>query len=59
MAEIWVVAGTPPKKEEELDELDFDDCVELLELSEDLFLGEDPPKRAQIPISSWESAMSS
>jgi hypothetical protein len=42
MAEIWVVSGTPPVKEEELDELDFEDCVELLELSESLYLGEDP-----------------
>jgi hypothetical protein len=42
MAAIWVVSGTPPVKEEELDELDFEDCVELLELSESLYLGEDP-----------------
>lgn len=43
------MAGKPLEKEEELDELDFEDCVELLELSESLYLGEDPTQDSPDP----------
>jgi hypothetical protein len=42
MAEIWFYAEGGPWQEEELDERPFKDCVALLDLSADRYLGEDP-----------------
>jgi hypothetical protein len=42
VAEIWFYAEGEPAREEELDERPFEDCVALLELSADRYLGEDP-----------------
>lgn len=42
MAEIWFYSASGPVEEEELDERPFDECVSLLELTADRYLGEDP-----------------
>jgi hypothetical protein len=45
MAEIWLFSGaSEPIEEEEVDERPFEECVELLELSEDRYMGQDPTK---------------
>jgi hypothetical protein len=51
MAEIWLFSGaSEPVEEEEVDERPFGECVELLELSEDRYMGQDPTKApADIP----------
>ena len=42
MAEIWFYAEGAPLREEELDERPFEECVALLELNPDCYLGRDP-----------------
>lgn len=42
MAEIWFYAEGKPRQEEELDERPFEDCVALLDLAADRYLGQDP-----------------
>jgi hypothetical protein len=44
VAEIWFYDKGERPQERELDELPFEDCVALLELSADRFLGEDPTR---------------
>ncbi len=42
MAEIWFYAAGEPLQDEEIDERPFEDCVALLELTADRYLGENP-----------------
>jgi hypothetical protein len=51
MAEIWLFSGvSEPVEEEELDERPFEECVKLLELTEDRYMGQDPTKApAEVP----------
>jgi len=45
MAEIWFYSEAGrPVEDEQVDERPFDECVELLELTADRYLGEDPAK---------------
>jgi len=46
MAEIWFYAEGEPMQEEEVDERPFEDCVALLELAADRYLGQDPTQAA-------------
>ncbi len=46
MAEIWFFSGVnKPVEEEEVDELPFSECVEMLELSADRHFGENGTKQ--------------
>jgi hypothetical protein len=57
MAEIWFYAEGELKQDGELDERPFEDCVALLELSADRYLGQDPTQapEAQAKVTAGDS----
>jgi hypothetical protein len=50
MAEIWIYAESTQPREQELDERPFEECVSLLELSAERYLGEDPTQAADASV---------
>jgi hypothetical protein len=50
VAEIWYCSeARRPIQEEQVDERPFEECVELLALTADRYLGEDPTGAASLP----------